>query len=68
MWGGGTGESKPPPPMEAQNYRISLLKCLFRIWCLVEGCLGGSLNKTNLQVHFVHRHARYTIVILEEGN
>ena len=31
-------------------------------------CLGGASNWTNVRVHFVHRHARETTVILEEGN
>ena len=30
--------------------------------------MGGASNWTNLRVHFAHRHARNTIVILEEGN
>ena len=34
----------------------------------MEGCLGGDSNWTNLRVHFVHRYARDTIVILEESN
>ena len=24
--------------------------------------------RTNLQIHFIHRHVQYTVVILEEGN
>ena len=30
----------------------------------VEVCMGGDLNRTNLRVHFEHRHALHTIVIL----
>ena len=30
--------------------------------------MGEASNRTNLQVHFAHRHLRDTIVILEEGN
>ena len=41
---------------------------MLRIRCPVEGCLGGALNWTNIQIHFAHRHARDTIVILEKGN
>ena len=63
--GGGT-----PQPLtgEAQTYKVSLPKHLQRLRCLVEGCLGGALNRTNFWVHFAYPHTRYTIVILEEGN
>ena len=32
------------------------------------GLQGGAMSRDNLRVHFVHRHVRDTIVILEEGN
>ena len=38
------------------------------IFCLVEGCQVWATIWNNLQVHFVHRHMSYTLVILEEGN
>ena len=63
---GGTGGT--PPPGEAQIYRVYFPEHMLQIWFLVEGCLGGASNKTNLWVHFVHLHTQYTIVILEEGN
>ena len=47
---------------------VFFLESLLRIRFLVKGCLGGASNWTNLQVHFLHRHVRDTIVILEEGN
>ena len=53
---------------EAQTYRVSFLKHLSRLWCLVAGCLGGASSRTNLRIHFVHCHVRDAIVILEEGN
>ena len=53
---------------EAQTYRVSSTKYMLRIQCLVEGCLGGASNRTNLRVHFDHHHVRYTIMIVEEGN
>ena len=58
----------PPPPPYLQTYRFSIPKRMLGIRCLVEGCLGGASNLTNLQVHFSHRHVQDTIVILEEGN
>ena len=66
---GGPGRGTIPPiTREAQTYRVSLPKRLLRLWCLVEGCLGGASNRINLRVHFAHHHVRDTIVILEEGN
>ena len=62
-WGyreGGTS----PPPSEAQTYRVSFPKHLWWLQCLVEGCLGGASDWTNLRVHFAHNHTRDTIVIL----
>ena len=53
---------------EAQTYRVSSTKYMLRIQCLVEGCLGGASNRTNLWVHFAHLHAQDTIIILEDGN
>ena len=50
------------------NFQVSFPKQLFLIRCLVEGCLGGVSNWTNLRVYFAHHHVRDKIVILEEGN
>ena len=36
--------------------------------CLVEGCPGGAATKTDMRVHFLHRHVLDTVFILEEGN
>ena len=36
--------------------------------CLVEGCLVRVATRTAMHVHFLHRHAQDTVVILEEGN
>ena len=58
----------PPPAGEAQTYRVAFSKDLVRLWCLLEGCLVGASNQTNLRVQFAHRHEWDTIVILEEGN
>ena len=41
---------------------------MLQLRCLVEECLGGASNRTNLWVQFSHCHAQYIIVILEEGN
>ena len=36
--------------------------------CPVEGCPGQLATRTEMRVHFMHRHARDTVVILEDGN
>ena len=36
--------------------------------CPVAGCLGRVATRTEMRVHFVHRHVLDTVVILEEGN
>ena len=64
----GTRRVPPPPSGETQNYRVCFPKRLWRLWCPVEGCLGGASNQTNLWVHFAHLQAQDTIMILEEGN
>ena len=64
----GGAPPPPPPPREAQTYRVSFPKHLSRLRCLLEGCLGGASSRTNLRIHFAHRHVRYVIMILEEDN
>ena len=67
----GVGVSPPPPrvpPGESQTYLVSFPKHLSQLRYQVAGCLGGSSSRTNLQIHFAHRHMWDTIVILEEGN
>ena len=41
---------------------------LSRLRYPVEGFQGTAYSQINLQVHFVCRHPKYTIVILKEGN
>ena len=36
--------------------------------CSVKGCSGRALTRTEMKVHFWHRHFKDTVVILEEGN
>ena len=36
--------------------------------CLVEGCPGKLATRTEMWVHFVHRHVLDTMVMLEERN
>ena len=55
-------------PEEAQYYRVSFLMMMEAIACPVPVCEGGEINRTNLRIHFVHRHMQDTLWILEEGN
>ena len=34
----------------------------------VKGCSGRASTRTAMRVNLCHRHVRYTVVILEEGN
>ena len=57
-------------PVRIENsstYRVYLPKRLVRTWCQLEGCLGGASNWTNLQVQFMYRHARDTMILVK-GN
>ena len=36
--------------------------------CPAEGCQGQAAMRTAIRVHFLHRHVRDTMIILEEGN
>ena len=36
--------------------------------CPVEGCRGRVVTRAAMRVQFLHRHVRYTIIIMEEGN
>ena len=65
---GGYTPPPTPPTVEVHTYRVSFLKRLLRLRCLVEGCLGGASIRTSLRVHFARRHLRDAILILEEGN
>ena len=38
------------------------------VGCSVEGCKGQATTRTTPQIHFVHHHMQYKIVIMEEGN
>ena len=45
----------------------SLAKGGLRI-CPVEGCPGRVVTRTEMRVHFLHRHVLDSVVITEEGN
>ena len=62
------GGHPPPPPREAQTYQVYFPKHSPSLQCPVAGCLGGASSRTNLRIHFVHRHVWDTTVILEEGS
>ena len=49
-------------------YMVSFSRAARSIGCPVGDCERRATICTNLQIHFVHRHVRYTVVILEEGN
>ena len=67
---GGAGDEVEGRVREGTTvqYRVSFTTILARLRCHVEGCRGSASSRTNLRVHFSHRHSKYSIVILEEGN
>jgi hypothetical protein len=50
------------------EYRVSFPKTATSIDCPVEGCPGKATSRTKLRSHFMYRHARDIIVILDEGS
>jgi hypothetical protein len=63
----GLYEPAPAVGLPAE-YRVSFPKTVSKIDCPIEGCPGRATSRANLRVHFMHRHARDTLVILEEGS
>ena len=51
-------------PME---YRVSFPKTVHSIDCPIKGCPGKATSRANLRAHFMYRHVRDTLVILDEG-
>ena len=47
---------------------VSFPRAARSIRCPVEVCEGQETTRTNLWIHFVHRHVRDTIVMMEEGD
>ena len=57
-----------PDRGRAQVYRMSFLTKGEPWRCPVEGFPGKLATRTEMRVHFVHRHVLDTVVMLEEGN
>ena len=53
---------------EPRIYRVSFPIASRSIGCPVGECEGQATTHTNLCIHFVQRHVRKMIGILEEGN
>ena len=65
--GGGQGDNTTTPAY-TQLYQVSFPKTVGLVECPSKGCRGRGTIQDNLRIHFVHRHVRDKIVILEEGN
>jgi len=72
-----TQHGKAPRNIAARNdsagrqpaeYRVSFPKTLRCLICPVEGCGGSARSHEGLRRHFMHRHVRDTLVILQEGS
>ena len=55
-----------PTSEEPQTYQMDFPTAGGPQNCLVEGCPGRAVTRTAMRVHFLHRHVRDTVVILEE--
>ena len=51
-----------------RTYRMTFPEKEGPMPCPVEGCSGWAATRTTMWMHFWHRYARDTVVILEEGN
>ena len=66
--GQGPQWDNTPVPLEPRLYMVSFTKVDGMVGSPVKVCRGRMTTRTNLRIHFVHRHMWDTIVILEEGN
>ena len=56
------------PGGEPHTYKMGLPTAGVPRNCPVKGCWGQAAKYTAMQVHLLHQHVRYTVIILEEGN
>ena len=57
----------PETGEEPQTYRMAFQSKGCPRICPMEGCPGRAATRTAMWVHFLHRHVRDTMVVLEEG-
>ena len=53
---------------ETRTYKMAFLMKAEPRPCPVKGCSGRASTRTEMRVHFWHRHVRYIVVIMEDGN
>ena len=56
------------PGGEPQTYKIASPTAGGKRNCTFKGCQGRAVTRMKIQVHFLHRNYRDTVIILEEGN
>ena len=56
------------PPTDPKTYHVSFPSADQSLTCPVERCQGRAKKRTNLWIHFLHRHVQDAVVILDEGN
>ena len=59
---------EPPLPTDPNTYHMMFLKASSSLVCLVWGWEIRAAVRTNLQVHVVHHHVHYMVVIFEEDD
>ena len=65
---GSEGDEVDGGNNEPRNYRMAFPTRAGPRPCPVEECSGQNSIRTEMKVHFWYRHARDTVVIMEEGN
>jgi hypothetical protein len=55
------------PGRQPAEYRMSFPRTTRKALCPVDGCPGNATTHANLRRHFMYRHPKDTLVVLEEG-
>ena len=63
-WHWGTTD----PGGEPQTYKMAFPTTVIPRNCPIEGFWRWTVAHTAMQVHFLHRHVKFTMIILREGN
>eukprot|EP00978_Attheya_sp_CCMP212_P011354 scaffold28024_cov58-Attheya_sp.AAC.2 len=61
------GREPAPAVGLSAEYLVSSPKMVNSIDCPIEGCPGKATSKANPRAHFMHRHVKDTLIILDEG-
>eukprot|EP00978_Attheya_sp_CCMP212_P005927 scaffold13219_cov61-Attheya_sp.AAC.3 len=60
-------EPAPAVGLTTGEYIVSFPKTVSLINCPIKGCPGKATSRAYLHTHFMHRHVKDTLIILDEG-